>query len=129
MHGDYRAALSYFKNAEALYKKIGDRVSYAYTLWSVGTTFKMTGHMDRAVKSFKEAAAFFRQTKDPRGMIYCILGKGEVDYLCGRKKKGTDAFLKALKMTDEHGFRLEKKYARRLLRYSLLDRGFPVNLP
>src|SRR5258708_22016602 len=41
MAGRFKKALPFYRKAEKLYGTIGDRVSYAYTLWSLGTTYKM----------------------------------------------------------------------------------------
>jgi tetratricopeptide (TPR) repeat protein len=121
--------LFYFKKAETIYNKIGDRVSYAYTLWSIGTTYKLIGKIDRAGKSFDESARFFKETKDPRGQIYCILGIGEIDYLRGKKKKGMNAFMKSQRLADKYKFGVEKKYAGQLLRAVNSGKGIPANLP
>ncbi len=86
MLGDYKKALSYFKKASSLYNKIGDRVSYAYTLWSMGTTYKMLGDYSSASDYFKVSQDLFKKTKDPRGLIYCKLGLGEIALLEGRTK-------------------------------------------
>jgi hypothetical protein len=51
MNDDYKNALNFFRKAGVLYKKIGDRVSYAYTLWSMGTTYKMLGEFENAAEN------------------------------------------------------------------------------
>ena len=43
MNGDHSTALQYFKKAEKIYATIGDKVSYAYTVWSMGVSLKMLG--------------------------------------------------------------------------------------
>jgi tetratricopeptide (TPR) repeat protein len=129
MTGDHGDALAYFKKAGVLYKKIGDRVSYAYTFWSEGTSYMMMGRMKKAIASFNRSLEFFRQTKDPRGMVYCILGIGEIDYLGGQERQAKSAFLKAAKLADKYGFKLEKGYAEKLLNAFANGKGFPVNLP
>jgi len=129
MNGDYKNALRYFKKAEILYKQIGDRVSYAYTLWSVGASHKMLGEYKDAAKSFNEAAGFFEQTRDPRGKIYCILGIGELDYLNGNKGTAKRAFKRSLKLAGDYGFEVERRYAEKLLWFYEEGKGLPLNLP
>ena len=84
MKGDYSGALLHFRKATTLYRKIGDIVSFSYTLWSLGKTYTMLGRLDKAAEYFKQAQGFFRKTKDPRGIIYCKLGMGEIEFLRGR---------------------------------------------
>jgi tetratricopeptide (TPR) repeat protein len=129
MREDFRNGLVNFKKAEKLYKKIGDRVSYAYTLWSVGTTYKMLGKYKEAVKCFNSAAELFKVTKDPRGKIYCILGSAEVDYLEGEIKKAKKGFARGLKRAEQYGFKVEKGYAKKLIRAGEKGKGLPINLP
>lgn len=112
---DYKAAFAYFGKATRLYKKIGDKVSYAYTLWSLGATYKMTGSYGKALENFNRALCLFRQTKDPRGVIYCKLGFGEIALL-----KGDDAVAKkyisaAHKESLKYGFAVEACHAKVLL--------------
>jgi hypothetical protein len=60
---------------------IGDRVSYAYTLWSIGTAHKMLGDYSPAWSAFQKADGLFKKTGDTRGRIYTLLGFAEVDWL------------------------------------------------
>jgi len=99
MLGDYKNAFSSFANASRLYRIIGDKVSYAYTLWGIGTAYKMTGFYQRARNHMMKAMQFFRETKDPRGILYCLLGLGEIAFLTGdatRAKKHLASARKAL---------------------------------
>jgi tetratricopeptide (TPR) repeat protein len=129
MREDYKKGLKNFKKAEVLYRKIGDRVSYAYTLWSIGTTYKMLGKYKEAADSFKSAAELFRATKDPRGKIYCMLGSAEIEYLKGNIKKAKKGFMKGLELARQYRFKVEKGYARKLIRAAAKGKGLPVNLP
>jgi tetratricopeptide (TPR) repeat protein len=114
MLGDYKKALSYFRRASALYNKIGDRVSYAYTLWSMGTTYKMLGDYQNASGYFTLSQNLFKQTKDPRGLIYCTLGFGEIALLEGRKKLAEKYFRDSVNKAKKYGFKVERCHAERL---------------
>ena len=110
-------AFSYFSKATALYNKIGDKVSYAYTLWGLGTAYKMTGVHNKARDYFTEALRFFRKTKDPRGIIYCELGFSEISLLEGRKAAAKKYSSAALLGSKKNGFALEKCHAETLVSF------------
>jgi len=117
MHGEYRKALASFSRASALYRKIVDRVSYSYTLWSMGTTHKMLLDLASAQVCFNEAQGLFRKTKDPRGLIYCQLGFGEIAMLTGNTKKAAKYFSDSLEQAKKYGFRIEQCHASMLISY------------
>jgi tetratricopeptide (TPR) repeat protein len=81
MAGRFKSALPFYRKAERLYGRIGDRVSYAYTLWSLGTTYKMLGRYTEATRSFQKADLLFHATGDTRGRIYTLLGFAEIEFL------------------------------------------------
>ncbi len=81
MAGRFQQALPFYQKAEKLYGTIGDRVSYAYTLWSIGTTYKMLGQYTQAWSAFQKADNLFKKTGDTRGRIYSLLGFAEVEWL------------------------------------------------
>jgi tetratricopeptide (TPR) repeat protein len=118
MLGDYRKALASFSRASTLYKKIGDRVSYSYTLWSIGTTHKMLHEYASADNVFKEAQVLFKKTKDPRGLIYCQLGFGEIALLKGNNATALRKFKASLSQARRYGFRVEACHAAMLLSYA-----------
>ncbi|MCK5512339.1 MAG: hypothetical protein KAI96_05995, partial [Thermodesulfovibrionia bacterium] len=128
-YGDYKKAFVLFGKAETLYKKIGDRVSYAYTIWGIATAYKMIGDLKQAGKKFKEADVLFKKTGDPRGKIYCMLGRGELNYLNKKENIARKSFLKAKQLADYYGFKIEKRYAEKLLKGFRHPESFPLNLP
>ena len=115
MRGDYVRATVDFKKAAALYGKIGDIVSYSYTIWSLATLCKMKGDLSSALKYTAEARRNFRKTKDPRGIIYCDLARGEVAWMMGKGKAAHALISEALASAVAHKFRLEECHARLLL--------------
>lgn len=119
MLGNYQQALADFKKASSLYEFIGDRVSYSYTLWSIGTTYKMMNSFLPAKDHFRKAQALFRATKDPRGIIYCRLGMGEIAFLEGRIKLGVHYALSSLESARNYGFKLEACHAEMLRAYMI----------
>ena len=88
MNGRYDSALTFFKKAEKLYKRIGDKVSYAYTLWSIGTTYKLMGQLSDAIEYFNAADKLFQTTGDLRGRSYASLGRAELAWLQGKNGEG-----------------------------------------
>lgn len=128
MMGDFKGSLAFFKKAKVNYRKIGDKVSYAYTLWGEGTALQVLGRDEEALKDFKEAAALFKETKDRRGLIYCALSTGELDFKKDRKK-GVLAFKAALKKAASLGLGVESRYAKELLRAAKdSPESIPLNL-
>jgi len=125
MMGDFKGSLKFFKKAKDNYKKIGDKVSYAYTLWGEGTALQILGRNAEALKDFQESAGLFKETRDRRGLIYCELSAGELDFKQDRKK-GVRAFSSALKKAEKLGLGVESRYARELL---LAAQKSPESIP
>jgi hypothetical protein len=86
----------------------------------------------------------FRKTKDPRGVIYCRLGMGELALLSGRKSAALKLFVTALDESNAYGFAIENCYAEilmqilngktnnsccRRLGLKLGFQGLPLNIP
>ncbi|MEW6675269.1 MAG: tetratricopeptide repeat protein [Nitrospirota bacterium] len=144
MIGDYKNAITNFAKAVRLYKKIGDKVSYSYTIWSLGTTYKMIGDYKRARDYFIRAMLLFKKTEDLRGIIYCRLGLGELNFLEGRKTHAKRQLKAALYDSTKNSFAVEKCHAKTILSYmdgkidngcynklglKLRFQGLPFNIP
>jgi tetratricopeptide (TPR) repeat protein len=128
MTGDFKGSLKFFKKAKDNYRKIGDKVSYAYTLWGEGTALHILGRDTEALNDFQEAAILFKETRDRRGLIYCALSIGEIDFRRDRKK-GVRAFSSALKKAEKLGLGVESRYARELLSAAQkAPESIPLNL-
>ncbi len=117
MKGRYAEAMKHLRRAEKIYRRIGDIVSYSYTIWSMGMIHVLKGRFRSAEDCFEEAARRFRKTKDVRGTIYCGLGLGELKILKGDKAQAKRIVEKALKDALKKGFALEACHARALLGY------------
>lgn len=113
----YSDALKHFNGATVIYENIGDIVSYSYTLWSLANVYKMEGDFDNARLYIKKALRNFRRTKDPRGIIYCGLTLGEIDFMEGKRGVAEKRFLSALVSAATHNFKLEKCHAEIMLKY------------
>jgi len=129
MKGDFKGSLLYFKKAKQHYKKIGDKVSFAYTLWGEGTAFKMMNKLEDAKKDFLDAQKLFKETIDERGLSYCELSLGELEFLKGRFVNASALLKKALKRAKGFSFGIEIKHANRLIKALKTGKGFPFNLP
>jgi tetratricopeptide (TPR) repeat protein len=117
MLDDYKNALVHFAKATTLYKKIGDRVSYSYTIWGLGSTYKMMGNFKKARDNFIKAMLLFNRTKDQRGLIYCKLALGELDFLEGKKANAMRQLRAALCESMKNGFAIEKCHAAVILSF------------
>ena len=128
MQGDFKGSLGYFKKARTNYKKIGDKVSYAYTLWGEGSAFLMLGRSEDALKDFKEAKALFRQTKDKRGLVYCQLTIGQIEF-ARNEAKGVKTLAEAYTRARDLKLAVEARYAKTLLAAAEKDpSALPMNL-
>ena len=115
MQKRYGDAMRHFRKAAQLYEEIGDIVSYSYTLWSIATACKMKRDFPQA-KTFTSAALRnFKRTKDPRGVIYCDMLLGEMDFMRGRNAAAEKRLRLALLSAGKYGFSLEQCHAKTLL--------------
>jgi tetratricopeptide (TPR) repeat protein len=111
MRQDYAAAMKLFAKAEKFYARIGDKASFAYTVWSMATVWKMRGEYPRSAAEFARAQRLFRETKDHRGLVYCRLGKGELAFLQGREQIARKDFLWSLEQAHHYGYHAEACHA------------------
>ena len=102
MDGDLPGALAHFRKAEKGYAKIGDKVSYAYTLWSLGTTFKLMERFGEARKALAKADALFKLTKDGRGQAYVQQALAEIEALEGHVDKGLARLKRSAHLTKPY---------------------------
>jgi hypothetical protein len=77
----------------------------------------MMGSLQKARDNFMKAMLLFRRTKDPRGIIYCSLGIGEIDFLSGGKAIAVKRLRMAFHEAVKHSFAIEKCHAALLLSY------------
>ncbi|MGB9716304.1 MAG: tetratricopeptide repeat protein [Thermodesulfovibrionales bacterium] len=119
MLNNYKKALLHFSKATRLYQKIGDIVSYSYTLWGMGSTYKMMGKYKKAQDNFRKAVLLFKKTKDPRGIIYCKLSLGEIDFIQDNKTNAIKVLKEAFYDSIQNGYSIEKCHAGIILSYLL----------
>ncbi|MGO9016345.1 MAG: tetratricopeptide repeat protein [Dissulfurispiraceae bacterium] len=111
----YGDAMRHFRKAAHLYEEIGDIVSYSYTLWSIATACKMKRDFPQAETYTSAALRNFKKTKDPRGVIYCDMLIGEMDFMKGRNAAAGKRLRRALLLAGKYGFSLEQCHAKTLL--------------
>jgi tetratricopeptide (TPR) repeat protein len=107
MRQEYNLAMKLFDTAEKLYARIGDKASFAYTVWAMATVHKMLGDYKRSAETFARAQALFRDTRDHRGTIYCRLGMGELALLQGKEKTAGVVFTRSLEEAERFGYHAE----------------------
>jgi hypothetical protein len=69
----------------------------------------------------------FKKTKDPRGIIYCRLGLGEIALLKGKRTIAKKHILKSLQGSSENSFAVEKCHATTLMSY--MNKNNPTSPP
>jgi hypothetical protein len=84
----------------------------------------MTGKLNNARNNFIKAMLLFKKTKDPRGIVYCRLGLGEIALLKGRKAAARRHFLASLYGSTKNSFAVEKCHARTLTACMNFGGGF-----
>ncbi len=112
---DFANAFVHFRKATKLYEKIGDTVSYSYTLWGFSAAYIMLGKYGRASDFLSKAIVNFNHTKDPRGIIYCNLGRGQIALLAGKKALAKRRLSSALNESKKNNFAVEKCHAETLI--------------
>ncbi len=115
MINDHDIAMDYFNKASQLYEEFGDIVSYSYTLWSMANVFKIKNDIGNTKIYLDKALKNFQKTKDMRGIAYCRLTQGELEWMGGNHAKAVKIFKSALQITDSYDFALERCHAKSLL--------------
>src|SRR5581483_11108607 len=90
---------------------IGDKASFAYTVWAMATVHKMRGDYRRSANEFSRAQNLFRETRDHRGTIYCRLGAGELAFLQGKSQRAQHEFTRSLEDARRLGYHAEACHA------------------
>jgi tetratricopeptide (TPR) repeat protein len=111
MRREYKTALRLFAKAERLYMRIGDKASFAYTVWAMATVHKMQGDYERSADTFRRAQQLFRATRDIRGSVYCGLGLGELAFLQGKPKVARATFVRCQDRATRFGYYAEACHA------------------
>jgi hypothetical protein len=68
----------------------------------------MVGKEEEALEAFQTAEAIFRATEDRRGMIYTLLGRGEIALLGGAVTDAEGLLEEAVGIAETRPFRLEQ---------------------
>jgi DNA-binding CsgD family transcriptional regulator len=76
--GNLPLARLHLEASLALWRELGDRPGYAYTLARVGKVVKHQGDLALALALLQESVALFREEKDQRGLALALVGLGEV---------------------------------------------------
>lgn len=119
MIDEYDAAMEYFKKATELYQEFGDIVSHSYTLWSIANVFKIKRDLDKGKIYLDKALKNFIKTRDMRGVAYCKLTHGEIEFMEGNHAKALKILKSALQITNSYNFALERCHAESLLNIAL----------
>jgi hypothetical protein len=77
----------------------------------------MLGDYKKAAEQFRTAAKLFTKTKDPRGLVYCSLGLGEIALLEGRRAAAEKYIGGSVDNASRYGFRVEKCHAEMVRSY------------
>ncbi len=122
MINDYETAMKFFTKATKLYEEFGDIVSHSYTLWSMANIFKMKRDFVNSKIYLNRALKNFKKTKDSRGIAYCSLTNGEMEFMKGNYGQAEKLFNQALEITVSFDFTLERCYANSFLNITLFNK-------
>jgi predicted ATPase/DNA-binding CsgD family transcriptional regulator len=76
--GNFTLACSRLEESLELWRELGDRQGYAYTLARLGTVLKLQGDLVVAHGLLEESVALFRELGDKWGLALALFGLGEV---------------------------------------------------
>ena len=76
--GNFTPARSHLEEGLALWRELGDRQGYAYTLARLGTVLKLQGNLAIAHGLLEEGVALFQEVGDTWGRALALDGLGEV---------------------------------------------------
>jgi len=76
--GNFTPARSHLEEGLALWRELGDRQGYAYTLARLGTVLKLQGNLAIAHGLLEEGVALFREVGDTWGLALALVGLGDV---------------------------------------------------
>ncbi|MCS6966913.1 MAG: tetratricopeptide repeat protein, partial [Candidatus Kapabacteria bacterium] len=77
---NWSMAHHYFAVARIHYEHVGERLSYAYTLWGEAMAYLLQKQWDNAEALLRMAESLFRQT-DRRGLLYVLLARLQIEAL------------------------------------------------
>ena len=118
--------------AIAGYRKLGLTGPLAFVLWSRAQAGVMSGQYERASRDLAAAEANFRRSRDPRGLVYVLLGRAEL--VRARGGQSAALYRRAARMATRLELKLEALHARVRLRlvspskYSRLGVHLPAYL-
>lgn len=108
--GRYEKALSHYKQAAELSRRIGDRVGEGQTLNNMGLIYKKTYRYETAIDYYNEALEIFREIGERLGESITLRNIGLVQLHLGRYDQALTCFQGALALTQEIGnYRWEAK--------------------
>jgi len=76
--GNFTPARSHLEEGLALWRELGDRQGYAYTLARLGTVLKLQGNLAIAHGLLEEGVALFQEVGDTWGRALALVGLGDV---------------------------------------------------
>lgn len=114
--GNWGTAHHYFDIARLHYEAIGDRVSYAYTLWGEAMAYLLQRRLDLAEARCAAAETLFRQTEDRRGILHLALVRLQVEALDPARpgERLYHTLRQSLHWSRRYGYRFEELHFRLL---------------
>lgn len=134
----YDSALVCYQKALAINKKLNHKWGQAAALHQIGVLYMIKKSYVIAIGNFEESGEIFIQKKDTISYTKSIENIGRCHFLMGDQKKGTDYYIKAIKINEKikdkegvgrgyinlaHMLIEQKEYKKAL---SYLDKGMPV---
>src|SRR5262245_59266585 len=92
--------MQFFAKVEKFYARIGDKASFAYTVWSMATVHKMRDDYKQSTTEFARARQLLRETRDHRRLISCRLGIEELVLLQDKQRTARKAFTESLEKAN-----------------------------
>jgi class 3 adenylate cyclase/Tfp pilus assembly protein PilF len=103
LHGDYAAALGYYRRALALYEELGDQSGMARVTGSIGTVYQATGDYPTALEHYHRALVLHEMLDERSGVAGVTHNIGNVHRETGDYPTALECYHRALALFEELG--------------------------
>jgi len=123
MQNRVKESVPFFKKAIRIYRSIGQKGPLAYVQWNLSQSFLALGLYAQAFLLLKKARKLFAEVQDWRGLLYVMLGFGEL-IKKSKPNQSLTYFSKAAKKAKTLKLHLEFLYAVRHLQNKTFEAQF-----
>jgi CHAT domain-containing protein/Tfp pilus assembly protein PilF len=101
--GNLEEAITFYGQAEALWRAVGDRGGVAQTLLYLGYSYSDLSEFDRASVYYRDALSQWKLAQDRRGQALTLLASGRLHLRLGEHQIALNAFDEAMQLVERMG--------------------------